>query len=124
MTFSNVLTKVAPLLSSILEPAFGGLFHKYGAVAETAVRSAITKSDNGLNALVAVYRHYDETHPLVQTAISEAQSLLKMAGLNAPDADGLAMHIRAAIHDLASAFVSLEGSQAAAPVLAETQNVA
>lgn len=108
MTISALLTKFAPFLSSALEPVLGGVFHKYGTVAKTAVRSAITRSDNGLNELVAVYRRYDENHPLVQTAVSEAQSLLTLAGFNAPDADALATHIRAAIHDVASAFVPLD----------------
>lgn len=106
---ANLFTKIAPYISTVLEPVLGGVFHKYGTVAQTAVRSAITKTDNGLNHLVEVYQRWDESHPLVQTAIAEARELLRLAGLNAPDAAGLATHVRAAIHDLASAFVPLEG---------------
>ncbi|MCX8666401.1 hypothetical protein J3T99_02010 [Acetobacteraceae bacterium B3987] len=103
--------KLAPLFSSVLESILGGIFQKYGTVAQTAVRSAITKTDGGLTNLVAVYQRWDEAHPLVQTAIAEARELLRMAGLNAPDAAGLATHVRAAIHDLASAFVPLDEEQ-------------
>ncbi len=105
------LAKLVPLLSTVLEPVLGSVFHKYGTVAQTAVRSAVTKTDDGLASLVAVYQRWDESHPLVQTAVAEARELLRLAGLNAPDAAGLATHVRAAIHDLASAFVPLEGDQ-------------
>lgn len=109
---ANIFAKIAPYISTVLEPVLGGVFHKYGTVAATAVRSAITQTDNGLNNLVQVYERWDEQHPLVQTAIAEARELLRLAGLNAPDAAGLATHVRAAIHDLASAFVPLEGGTA------------
>ncbi|MXV35822.1 MULTISPECIES: hypothetical protein [unclassified Saccharibacter] len=120
MSLKTVLLSSAPYLSRVLEPVLGGALHKYGQVATTAVRSAITKTDNGLEELVAVYRRYDASHPLVQTAIAEAQSLIQLAGLEAPDAEGLATHIRAAIHDLASAFVPLDGTKAASETSSQT----
>lgn len=110
-TKSGWLAKLLPLFSSAVEPLLGGVLHRYGQVAQTAVRSAVTRTDDGLNHLVAVYRKYDAAHPLVQTAIAEAQNLLRLTGLKAPSADELGSHIRAAIHDVASAFVTLDEPQ-------------
>lgn len=114
-TKTGWLVKLAPLFSSVLEPFLGGVLHRYGQVAQTAVRSAVTRTDDGLSHLVAVYRRYDASHPLVQTAIAEAQNLLRLSGLKAPSADELGSHIRAAIHDVASAFVTLDEPQKQVP---------
>lgn len=113
-TKTGWIVKLAPFFSTVLEPFLGGVLHKYGQVAQTAVRSAVTKTDDGLDHLVAVYRRYDAAHPLVQTAIAEAQNLLRLSGLKTPSAEELGSHIRAAIHDVASAFVTLDETKAAA----------
>lgn len=110
---SGWLVKLAPFLTSVLEPILGGVLTKYGTAATTAVRSAITKTDNGLAGLVGVYRKWDANHPLVQTALAEAASLIKLTGLKVPDPEALESHVRAAIHDLASAFVTLDETKAA-----------
>ncbi|MXV43926.1 hypothetical protein GS501_02515 [Saccharibacter sp. 17.LH.SD] len=101
--------KFAPALTTLVDYVLGGTLQKYGEVAQTAVRSAVTKTDNGLDELVAIYRKYDASHPLVQMAVTEAQNLLRIAGLKVPEAEDLASHIRAAIHDVASVFVTLDG---------------
>ena len=101
------LQKAQPFFTSIIEPVLGGVISKYGSVANTAVRSAITKTDNGLHHLVSVYQKWDAAHPLVQTALSEAAVLIRLTGLKVPDADALETHVRAAIHDLASAVVDV-----------------
>jgi len=101
-TFTSLLALATPFVTSMLS----GKGAAYQKIANQAVRSAVTATDGGIDKLVSSFTTFEEKEPLVQTAISEFATLAKAAGFAVPTLDAVQSHIKSAIYDLATAFVS------------------
>lgn len=99
---SSVLAMATPFVTGLLANK-GAAYQK---IANQAVRSAVTSTDGGIDKLVATFKTFESEQPLVQTAVTEFVTLAKAAGFNVPSLDAVQSHIKSAIYDLATAFVS------------------
>ncbi|GAN89899.1 hypothetical protein Gbfr_009_024 [Gluconobacter frateurii M-2] len=106
----KINTSVVASALAMATPFVTGLLANKGAayqkIANQAVRSAVTSTDGGIDKLVATFKTFESEQPLVQTAVTEFVTLAKAAGFNVPSLDAVQSHIKSAIYDLATAFVS------------------
>jgi len=100
-TLTSVLALATPYVTGLVANK-GAAYQK---IANQAVRSAVTASDNGVDKLVSSFTKFEEENPLVQTAVTEFTTLAKAAGFNVPTIDAVQSHIKSAIYDLATALV-------------------
>ncbi|WP_122050373.1 hypothetical protein [Asaia bogorensis] len=97
---STILSVAQPLLGSII----AGKATKYQDIAQTAVRSAITKIDGGIDQLAESYNKFRDDNPVYVEAQNEFLGLAKDAGIVIPDLAVVQTHLKAAIFDLATGF--------------------
>jgi len=97
---STILAVAQPLLGSII----AGKATKYQDIAHTAVRSAITKIDGGIDQLAESYNRFRDDNPVYVEAQNEFLGLAKDAGIVIPDLAVVQTHLKAAIFDLATGF--------------------
>ncbi|MBS0995832.1 hypothetical protein [Gluconobacter cerinus] len=100
-TLTSVLALATPYVTGLVANK-GAAYQK---IANQAVRSAVTASDNGVDKLVSSFTKFEAENPLVQTAVTEFTTLAKAAGFNVPTIDAVQSHIKSAIYDLATALV-------------------
>lgn len=114
-------TPALALLTPILSGMLSGKGARYQHVAQNAVRSAVTTTDNGLDHLITVFKNFEASNPLVQTAVSEFRTLATAAGITVPELDAVVSHLKCAIYDLATALVPADALKAdATPAAAAT----
>ncbi|RUT27382.1 hypothetical protein C0V97_01025 [Asaia sp. W19] len=95
---STILSVAQPLLGSII----AGKATKYQDIAQTAVKSAVTKIDGGIDQLAESYNTFREDNPVFVEAQDEFLALAKNAGIVIPDLAVVQTHLKEAIFDLAS----------------------
>ncbi|WP_429956199.1 hypothetical protein ACQW08_06285 [Gluconobacter japonicus] len=98
---SSALAMATPFVTGLLANK-GAAYQK---IANQAVRSAVTSTDNGIDKMVSSFTKFEAENPLVQTAVTEFVTLAKAAGFNVPTLDAVQSHIKSAIYDLATALV-------------------
>lgn len=121
---TTLMALIGPALA-VATPVISGLISGKGAryqhVAQNAIRSAVTTTDNGLDHLITVFKSFEASNPLVQTAVSEFRTLATAAGITVPELDAVVSHLKCAIYDLATALVPADALKAdATPVAAAT----
>gem|GEM_PF-3595317 len=106
--WKNLLSSVGAAIIGIAAPALSavvsGKATKYQDIAQTAVRSAITKIDGGIDQLAESYNKFRDDNPVYVEAQNEFLGLAKDAGIVIPDLAIVQTHLKAAIFDLATGF--------------------
>lgn len=99
---NSLVSSLLPVIEMFMECKLGC----YAEAASSAVAASVTQADNGLEELQDIYHAYDRQHPLVQNAFYETIILLRAIGINQPDEQAVETSVKAAIHDMAFAFIS------------------
>ncbi|WP_336947373.1 hypothetical protein [Asaia sp. HN010] len=104
--WKNLLSSVGAAVVGIAAPALSavvsGKATKYQDIAQTAVKSAVTKIDGGIDQLAESYNKFRDDNPVFVEAQNEFLALAKEAGIVIPDLAVVQTHLKGAIFDLAS----------------------
>lgn len=106
MNWKSLLSSLSSTILSIAQPLLGsivaGKATKYQDIAQTAVKSAVTKIDGGIDQLAESYNKFRDDNPVFVEAQDEFLALAKNAGIVIPDLTVVQTHLKEAIFDLAS----------------------
>ncbi|WP_406586787.1 hypothetical protein [Asaia lannensis] len=106
MNWKSILSSLSSTILSLAQPALSavvsGRATKYQDIAQTAVKSAVTKIDGGIDQLAESYDKFREDNPVFVEAQNEFLALAKEAGIVIPDLAVVQTHLKGAIFDLAS----------------------
>lgn len=103
--WSAILPGLFSVLGNIGSAAAGNKLATYNAAAVTAVKSAVTKVDGGVDHLQAAFTKWEDANPVAQEAIAGTVSLLRGLGVTVPDLDVVTTHVKAAVADLSGILV-------------------
>ncbi|MCE2566185.1 hypothetical protein [Komagataeibacter sp. FNDCF1] len=103
--WSAILPGLFSVLGNIGSAAAGNKLATYNAAAVTAVKSAVTKVDGGVDHLQAAFTKWEDANPVAQEAIKGTVSLLRGLGVTVPDLDVVTTHVKAAVADLSGILV-------------------
>lgn len=102
---STFLPGLFGVLGSIGSTALGGKLAVYETAAQTAVKAAVTKADNGIDDLQSAFAKFETANPLVQEALTGTTTILSGLGIKLPSEELVVTHVKAAIADLSGIFV-------------------
>lgn len=125
VNWKNILPTVFGALSAIGGVAAQGKIAALNSAAQTAVKAAVTKVDDGIDHLVSAYNSWDEKNPVAAEAITGTIGVLKGLGLSVPSVDTVQIHVKAAIADLVGILVPVSSattSTVSTPVPAASGN--
>ena len=103
--WKNILPGIVSFFGNLGSTSASSLLANYQTSAQTAVKAAVTKVDNGVDWLQAAFDKWEDSNPLAQEAITGATALLKALGIQLPDESAVVTHVKAAVADLAGIFV-------------------
>ena len=103
--WKNLLPGVVSFFANLGSGSAGSLLANYQTAAQTAVKAAVTKVDNGVDWLQAAFDKWEDSNPLAKEAITDTTNLLKALGIQLPDESAVVTHVKAAVADLAGIFV-------------------
>lgn len=107
-SFKTLISPLLALAASAGAAAVSGKAAAFETLAQTAVKSAVTKVDGGVDKLAAAFTTYAADNEIVSQGIDTFQTLAKSAGLSVPTLDVVRTHIEAAIYDVATIIVPAE----------------
>jgi hypothetical protein len=116
INWSSVLPGVFSLINGVAAASAAGKLSTYNTIAQTAVKSAVTKVDGGVTSLKAAFDTFETGNPIVAAAVTEFTTLAGTLGITLPTEEGIVTHVQAAIADLAGTFVPSVSTATAAPV--------
>ncbi|OUJ01539.1 hypothetical protein [Acetobacter cibinongensis] len=114
MKLASLLPSLFGLLGNVGSAALGDKMAAYNTAAQTAVKAAVTKVDDGVDHLQTAFKSWETSNPVAQEAIDGTIGLLRDLGIAVPKQDVVVTHVKAAIADLAGIFVPVP-SDAAVP---------
>ncbi len=103
--WKNILPGIISFFVNLGSGSASSLLANYQTAAQTAVKAAVTKVDNGVDWLQAAFNKWEDNNPLAKEAITDATALLKALGIQLPDESAVVTHVKAAVADLAGIFV-------------------
>lgn len=119
-SFKTLVSPLAALVATAGAAAVSGKAAAFETLAQTAVKSAVTKVDGGIDKLAAAFTTYAADNEIVSQGIDTFQTLATSAGLSVPTLDVVRTHIEAAIYDLATIVVPAEQMPQAQTQAAQT----
>lgn len=118
INWKAILPSIFGALSAIGGVAANGKIAAVNSAAQTAVKSAVTTVDGGIDKLVAAYTKFETDNEVVAEAITGTAGLLRGLGLTVPSVSTIEIHVKAAIADLAGILVPVTSTTSGAPVTA------
>ncbi|OUI89899.1 hypothetical protein HK19_13525 [Acetobacter persici] len=120
MKLASFLPSLFGLLGNVGSAALGDKMAAYNTAAQTAVKAAVTKVDDGVDHLQAVFTKWEASNPVAQEAIDGTIGLLRDLGIAVPKEDVVVTHVKAAIADLTGIFVPVTSVDAVPAASATT----
>lgn len=105
MDIKTILPSVFAIAGNLLSVGAGSKLAAYSSAAQTAVKAAVTKADNGVDDIQAAFSKFEASNPVVQEAFDGTVTLLRGLGVAVPKEDVVMTHVKAAIADLVGIFV-------------------
>lgn len=105
VNWKGILPTIFGALSAIGGVAAQGKIAALNSAAQTAVKAAVTKVDNGADKLVAAYTSWEASNEVASEAINGTIGVLKGLGLTVPSVETVELHVKAAIADLVGILV-------------------
>lgn len=103
--WKSILPGIVSFFGNLGSGSAGSLLANYQTAAQTAVKAAVTKVDNGIDQLQSAFDKWEDSNPLAKEAITDTTALLKALGIQLPDESAVVTHVKAAVADLAGIFV-------------------
>ncbi|GAN97158.1 hypothetical protein Geu3261_0144_030 [Komagataeibacter europaeus NBRC 3261] len=103
--WKSILPGIASFFGNLGSGSASSKLANYETAAQTAVKAAVTKVDNGVDELQSAFNKWEDSNPLVKEAITGATDLLRALGIQVPDENAVVTHVKAAVADLAGIFV-------------------
>lgn len=108
MNKALLLSFISPLfsvLNAIVPSIAGSKLATSASIAQTAVKSAVTAIDSGVDHLQAAFANFETRNPVVAASVTEFVTLSKSLGVALPTQDAIVTHVKAAVADLAGILV-------------------
>ncbi|MCW4589363.1 hypothetical protein NO263_02005 [Gluconacetobacter entanii] len=103
--WKSILPGIVSFFGNLGSGSASSKLANYETAAQTAVKAAVTKVDDGIGWLQAAFNQWEDSNPLAKEAITGATDLLKALGIQVPDENAVVTHVKAAVADLAGIFV-------------------
>lgn len=100
-----VISPVFSVLNAIVPSIAGSKLATSASIAQTAVKSAVTAIDGGVDHLQAAFASFEGSNPVVAASVTEFVTLSKSLGVALPTQDAIVTHVKAAVADLAGILV-------------------
>lgn len=110
LNWKAILPGLFGALATVGGEAANGKIAALNSAAQTAVKAAVTKTDNGIDKLVAAYNKFEASNEIATEAVNGTIGILKGLGLTVPSVDVVQIHVKAAIADLAGILVPVSAS--------------
>lgn len=104
MNKALLLSFISPLfsvLNAIVPSIAGSKLATSASIAQTAVKSAVTAIDGGVDHLQAAFANFESRNPVVAASVTEFVILSESLGVALPTQDAIVTHVKAAVADLA-----------------------
>lgn len=110
-----VISPVFSVLNAIVPSIAGSKLATSASIAQTAVKSAVTAIDGGVDHLQAAFASFEGSNPVVAASVTEFVTLSKSLGVALPSQDAIVTHVKAAVADLAGILVPQIAPDTAVP---------
>ncbi|GAB6965976.1 hypothetical protein JCM25156A_32100 [Komagataeibacter kakiaceti JCM 25156] len=105
INFATILPGIFSGINALLAASAENKLSTYNAVAQTAIKAAVTKVDDGVTHLQTAFTTFEAANPVVTQAIAEFKELATILGLFVPTEAAVVTHVQAAIADLSGVLV-------------------
>ncbi|KAB8123985.1 hypothetical protein D3W54_06980 [Komagataeibacter medellinensis] len=102
---ASLLPGIFSGINALLAASAENKLSTYNAVAQTAIKAAVTQVDGGVDSLQTAFTKFEASNPVVAQAIAEFKSLATILGLFVPTEEAIVTHVQAAITDLSGILV-------------------
>lgn len=114
----GILSPLLSVINAIVPTLVGSKLSNYSSIAQTAVKSAVTSIDGGIDKLQAAFDTFEAGNQVVAASVAEFVTLANSLGIALPKEDAIVTHLKAAIADLSGILVpqTADTTPVAAPI--------